>query len=213
MGSDKGNNNFFERIRQRLFPSREQQKDQQGNNLHLPVHKEMIERSEEFLQEQQAWLDRGEHHSSLQLLAEAFQLKNSGQKTETELFLHSSPYGCGLFFPPPPGIEEEENEYLFDLLRDRVLGIGYRKYLSDRRILEHEDHYETIDRHYLKPPINKNMNATITDQLYGNILIEYHRINEQPSIIKIMASIYSDAKFTRALPFEEFVEKILSNRS
>ncbi|MFT6053161.1 MAG: hypothetical protein ACJAS3_000119 [Roseivirga sp.] len=49
-----------------------------------------------------------------------------------------------------------------------------------------------------------------TNQLYGNILIEYVMIVRKPSYIKLMANIYQDRMYSEALAFDELIEKLFT---
>jgi hypothetical protein len=203
---------FIKRMWKALFPERERSDHKTGKKVEVPVHNEELERSEAFEQERKDWLVKREHVRLLRSILQAYRSKQSGvEPVETDLFLHGSPYGNGFFFTYRDHFGVRNFSFLFDLFRDRALDLGYRKYHSDRRILDKEAHYETIERHFLKPPINKEMDVKKGTQLYGNLLLEQILINDRPSYIKVMANVYSDGMYHPPLPFEELVDRLLGS--
>lgn len=201
---------FFKRVWKALFPSRHRSDQKTGRKVEVPVHNESLERSEEYEEERKHWMMKGEHLPLLRSILQAYRTKEKGvEPIETDLFMHSTPYGNGFFFTYRSHFGERHFAFLFDLFRDRALEVGYRKYHSDRRILEKEHHYETIERHFLKPPINKEMDVKKGTQLYGNLLLEQSLINEKPSYIKVMANVYSDGLYHPPWPFDELIGKLL----
>ncbi len=206
------NDPFFKRVKEFLFPSKVKEDRKTGKEVEVPIHNEALVRSEEYESERKDWMERGHHQVALRSIGQAYRTKRSGREPiETDLFLHDSPYGNGFFFTYREAFGERGFSFLFDLFRDRALELGYRKYHSDRRILEKAQHYETIERHFLKPPINKEMDVKKGDQLYGNLLIEQELIDDRPSYIKVMAHVYSDGLYHHPLPFEELVGNLLES--
>ncbi len=205
---------FYKRAWKALFPERKKADRKTGKQVEIPVHNEALERSEAFESERKQWMVNGEHLPLLRSILQAYRTKKNGvEPVETDLFLHGTPYGNGFFFTYRERFGIRPFAFLFDLFRDRALELGYRKYHSDRRILEKEEHYETIERHFLKPPINKEMDVKKGTQLYGNLLLEQTLINDRPSYIKIMANIYADGMYHPPLPFEELVGKLLGSET
>lgn len=206
------NDSFFKRIQKFLFPSRVKEDRKTGKEVEVPIHNEALVRSEEYERERADWMERGHHFPLLRSIGQAYRTKKAGtEPLETDLFLHDSPYGNGFFFTYRDAFGEQSFSFLFDLFRDRALELGYRKYHSDRRILEKGEHYETIERHFLKPPINKEMDVKKGRQLYGNLLMEQAFFNDRPNYIKIMAHVYSDGLYHPPLPFEELIGNLLAS--
>jgi hypothetical protein len=204
---------FWKKMWNALSPARQRADRKTGNKVEVPVHNESLERSNEFEDQRKEWMMKGEHLPLLRSVLQAYRTKEKGvEPIETDLFFHGSPYGNGFFFTYRSHFGERRFSFLFDLFRDRAMELGYRKYHSDRRILEKEHHYETIERHFLKPPINKEMDVKKGTQLYGNLLMEQSLINERPSYIKVMANVYSDGHYHPPLPFEDLIKKLLGDR-
>ncbi len=101
--------------------------------------------------------------------------------------------------------------HLFDYLRERVLDLGYKSYMSDTRTYTKAYWVENVQRHYLKPSIKLNNNAKNPNQLrqlYGNILIELLFRNEELVNLKFRATHYNDSKFEKADDFSDLVRAI-----
>ncbi len=99
--------------------------------------------------------------------------------------------------------------YLFDLLKDRVKAQGYTLHSCDKLEIRHERYTEQIDKHMLTPPASDLPGTSLCNQLYGNVLLDYIKVNKRPGYIRFVANAYNDAYFSRALPFEELLEKVL----
>ncbi len=114
--------------------------------------------------------------------------------------------------------------FLFDLLKERVLELGYRTQVSDTRTYQRPKWVETVERHYLKPrPASgdEQENVSITyghpaaprgakfNQEFGNITIELHRRDDRDHYLKLQATSYRDHLFEEAREFRELMQRIL----
>lgn len=72
---------------------------------------------------------------------------------------------------------------------------------------ERGDLVETKEMHYLKP---KNDLTTPRDQKFGNVQIEYTRVNDEPTNIKLIANTYSDRAYQEPKDFEQLAQHIFS---
>ncbi len=79
---------------------------------------------------------------------------------------------------------------------------------ADRSLFDKDKYVETKERYYLKPIINAENTNELFNQRFGNIMVEQVLIDNKPSYLKFMASIYSDRLYTEALGFEELMEAI-----
>lgn len=95
--------------------------------------------------------------------------------------------------------------HFFFYLQERIKSIQYRSYLSDRRVYEKNGKLETVERHYLKPPIMKEFVSKV-DQKFGNITIELVSINRVMTSLKFQATSYSDHLYEEADRFEGLME-------
>ncbi|MEQ8535197.1 MAG: hypothetical protein RIB86_25295, partial [Imperialibacter sp.] len=101
-----------------------------------------------------------------------------------------------------------EFQFLFDYLAEISKTLGYRQVNSDVTITEKNDTIETREKHYLKPPIGTA--DQLSKQLFGNILVEYIMIDDQPSYIKLLANIYFDRQYEPAEDHRELISHLFS---
>ncbi len=198
--------NFFEWLKQNLFSSSGQKAA--PKQVDVPFIQEEIEkRRERFMERYHEWCRERSYKVIMSSLQTAFQESSMGRQAWLSMYQHRTPYSNGLYFPYKEGIDPEEFHFLFELMKDRVLELGYKHYNTDREIRDLSDRIETVETHFLKPPVNKEV-GNVTDQIYGNILLEHNLINEQPNYIKMMAHIHSDSMKNDPKPFDELVSYI-----
>lgn len=121
--------------------------------------------------------------------------------------------------------DSESLRHLFTYLKERVLTIPYRKYLSDEMTYEKNGKLERVERHYLKPPIVKEEKSEMKiplattpikskrkfDQKFGNITIELISQNDVLSSLKFHATGYSDHLYMETAKFEGLMEIVLKD--
>lgn len=101
--------------------------------------------------------------------------------------------------------------HLFDYLKEQVLGIGYKLYMSDTRTYNKPLWVETVQRHYLKPPLKFEGETThdmIFYQRFGNIMIELLFHNDQTVNLKFKAMSYQSRNFSAVENFSDLMRKI-----
>jgi len=175
------------------------------------LQQELIKRSDPFKQEYAEWKNSVSTTQILKGLYEKYLLKQNDDLGDVTVTLLESPYANGVYFTYHHDIPTIHFTYLFDFLKDKVLGLGYSSYISDRTIHERADFFETVERHYLKPDFTQNTGEKC-HQLFGNILIEHVLVDEKPSYLKLLSTVYSDAMYHPALPFPELMEKLFTDR-
>lgn len=107
-------------------------------------------------------------------------------------------------------LAEKDFQFLFDLLRDRIIIHDYRLYMSDSRQQMRNGQVHHTERHYLKPRLyNLSANDQVNQQ-FGNITLEYLRINGQPQHVKLIVNIYSDYKYTEARPYSDLLRMLVA---
>ena len=105
----------------------------------------------------------------------------------------------------------DEITFLFDFLKEKVMLLPYRTYVSDYRTYMKNDKVETIQRHYLKPSLKLKIAGEKAGQAYGNISIELLLRNEKVVNLKFSATSYRDHQFKDASDFDELMRKMLKN--
>ncbi len=166
---------------------------------------ERLERSARFEQERKLWLYSGEAHKEIDILRNRYH----SDLATPDLFLHRSPQANGFFFNPSIGIKASSFAFLLDYFRDICLETDYQLYNSKRTYEEVPTGVKRSERYYLKPNLDVGLTIPI-DQKFGNIQLDLVIINEIPSYLKVMVSVYSDRNYRNAEPFEEFMEGLLA---
>ncbi|MGD1844515.1 MAG: hypothetical protein ACFB10_03895 [Salibacteraceae bacterium] len=192
---------FADDLFRKLFPSK-------TKGFKVPIDSGLLERSAKDIAEYNHWQENDEHLPLLKKVHHAYHMDLAGLQNTINLHRYTSREANGFYFTYQPDMGITSIEFLFDLMRDRVLSKGYYLYVSDRKAEEKGEKIITTHRHYLKPPGNA---AGITRQLYGNVLIELVWTDRQPSYLKLMAQVYQDSRFDRADEFEELVEVLLAH--
>ena len=108
---------------------------------------------------------------------------------------------------------KSEVTHLFDLLKEKVLDLGYRSYVSDSRTYGKNEWVENLQRHYLKPPTNLRKAVSKDekfDQRFGNITIELLTRDDQIFHLKFSATGYRDHLFSEVEDFRDLMQGILS---
>jgi len=130
-----------------------------------------------------------------------------GQGLRVQLLEESGRRGVVMFYDPSIG--PGNFRHFFDLLRDRVVELGYNVSTSDHRTLYHERYTETIEKHFLKPHPRDCTNTGRCNQRYGTITVDLVRVNGQPGFIRFVSNPYQDAIFTPAHSFDELMAVVL----
>ena len=186
---------YFDELYQRLFTK--QQKQPQLSH-------EVIQRSASYKAAYERWLKQDELGHLLERYQKGYHYKKLRIQSSYDVHLFTSTMANGFALTYNPEIPPQSFQYLFDYLAERVLTLEYKQANSDVMISEKGDIIETKEKHYLKPISSPAL--TKTEQHYGNILIEYIKINDQPSYIKVMASTYADQLYSPPLDYDELLE-------
>lgn len=193
---------YFDKLVNKLFP------DKKTPGGAADVH-EVLKRSERDQKQYQQWKNSAEQKALLQELAQAYYYKKTNIRSDIEIHLFNTAYANGFAITYHPKISPKSFQHLFEYFKDKVMDMQYRLIMSDRRILDREDYVETIEKYYLKPPFDAQAaSQKMIDQQYGNIVIEYIFIDDKPSYIKLLASIYSDSLYNEALSYDEFMSRL-----
>ncbi len=195
---------FFEKILKQLFPTQET-----SNTQKVPFVTEPIKRSQRYGQNYFRWLNEGAFKGVLHMIEQAYEKKRRNQPDLLNVHILETAYANGFAISYNANLFSEETFcFLFDLMKERVLPMGYRLSVSDRRIYDRATYVETIEKYYLKPHMPQ-AEGGLFNQLFGNVLLELVLVNNKPSYIKVLVSLYSDRLYTEALPFQEFKAQVL----
>ena len=102
-----------------------------------------------------------------------------GEQNDDALYFLEPPSARGfvIFFRHTQS-SQRDCTCFFDYLKETVLKLNYRNYLSDTRTYTNGEWVENLQRHYLKPSLRNQLKALETgesalEQAYGNITIEF----------------------------------------
>lgn len=115
----------------------------------------------------------------------------------------------GVVFFYDPSIGETNFGYFFDLLKHRVQVLGYNLHSSDKLEIRHKRYTELLEKLVLTPPASDLPGTSLCNQLYGNVLLDYTKVNGHPGYIRLATNTYDHPFFSKPLPFEELLESIL----
>ncbi|WP_242919533.1 hypothetical protein [Pontibacter liquoris] len=115
----------------------------------------------------------------------------------------------GVVFYHDPAIGKSNFNFLFDFLKDRILLQGYRLHSMDKQEVRHARYNEQLEKYFLLPPAADAPGSDLCNQLYGNITLDYIKVNKHPGYIRLLVNSYTDPYFSAPLPFTDLLEKVL----
>ncbi|MEM7105609.1 MAG: hypothetical protein AAF502_20900 [Bacteroidota bacterium] len=104
---------------------------------------------------------------------------------------------------------ERDFIHLFDYLKEKVLSLGYRSYMSDTRTYNRGQKVETVQRHYLKPAFSKKGDQKL-DQRFGNITVELLQVNNIVINLKFSATGYVDHNFSAVEDYKKLMASVMN---
>lgn len=189
---------FFDKIKEKLFPA--------NTNPKQPVVHEELKRRQAEQERYRNWRQSPKVQEITSYLCEQYQLHLQGGGDQSMMrILSTNPSTKGFLLRYPAQLRPEEFQHIFDFLRDLFLQQGYKLYASDRKVYNRKTHAETIERHYLKPRIRHAHMKPPVDQLFGNIIIELFKNNDQPTHLRFLCHSYHDAKYAPAKGLDEMM--------
>ena len=181
-------------------------------NKKSPVkHKENFTQSPDAEEITASWIASEEGKSLMNLIQKNYHFKTSGMNANPEVHILNSPYANGFAVSYDSTFDQKSFSQLFFAFGQRMLDLGYQKISLDRKIEEVNDIVRTTEKQYFKPPLSNVDLSKKIDQLYGNVSIEKISVDEQPSYLKVLVTIYSDHLYLKARPFEQFMDDLFEN--
>jgi hypothetical protein len=192
---------FIEDVLGKLFPKKSS-----------PINiKENFTQTESEKENTDFWLASDEGESLIKLVFKNYHFKKSGINAHPEIHILNSPYANGFAVTYESPFNEKTFSQLFFAFGRRMLDLGYQRVSLDRKIEEIQENVRTTEKQYFKPPLNTADLTQKIDQLFGNVSIEKVSINEKPSYLKILVTVYSDHLYRPAKPFDLFVEELFES--
>lgn len=171
-----------------------------------PLWEEVIKRPDKELQDQRDWAKY--IPEVLDTLSQSYHYPKLGLNPPWHMQFFESAYANGFALSYPSSLGPLGFQHLFDLLRDQVLGMGYRMANSDRKLADKETHITTTEKHYLKPI--QNTPEPPLNQRYGNVLIELIKEDDTPQYLKVMVTTYNDRRYLSADSFDDFIKVLFT---
>ncbi len=186
---------FFDKIYNKLFSDRKNQ---------LLSH-QTLNKSDKEMQHFEKWLAEGQHQDLMKKIYRAYHLKLTDNTDEIPIVMFRSKYANGFAIKNNDEILNKHFPFIMEYFKMKIVEMDYRQAGSDKKVQSVEDYVLTIEKYYLKPPMQVEPPI---DQLYGNIALELHYFNDIPNYLKLTASIYSDRMYKPHLDFAEMVERL-----
>lgn len=189
--------NFFDDLFKKVFQSSED----------IPMnHKENYSLKKEELDEAVSWSQHGDGRAILELIYKNYHFKKSQINDIPQVHIFESPYANGFAISYEEPFDLKSFSKLFLAFSQRVLALGYRQVSLDRKFEEINDQVKLTEKFYFKPPLQVPIMGEIISQLYGNVTLEKVSIDNTPSYIKLLVTIYSDRLYKNPKPFDQFLD-------
>jgi hypothetical protein len=175
----------------------------------LPVKvKENFSIKENELKDLGHWISTQEAADLFGLIYKNYHFKRTQINESPQVHLFSSPYANGFAVSYEPPLDARSFSRLFLGLSRRILALGYDQISLDRKFEEINDRVRVTEKFYFKPPLQLPEEGELISQLYGNVALEKVSMDNQPSYIKLLATVYSDRLYQDAQPFDLLMDRI-----
>ena len=200
---------FFDDIIKRLFPGDETPKEL--------IH-ESLERTERELSELKSWKNSADKDVWLNLLTEQWELSKNDSEDTLFFRVMKGSSSNGIMIRRPEAHASSEFRSFFDYLAEQIRTLGYINYLKDVKIGPDNKQVKKVERYYMKPSWRKlnppredgKRRDLLLNQLYGNISLELHYLDDEALHVQLLCNHYSDSKFEAPKPFDELVNHIFA---
>ncbi len=183
---------------------------QKQEKANVPIVREQLKRAASYVNAYDQWKAKGKNNAFLEKLQQSMKAYHGLASNHPDVMLLNHRASTGFIFHFGESDEKLEFSYFFDWLKERMLEMEYRTYMSDVRNFVRENHVERKERHYLKPSYRLNIGKDIAEQLFGNITIEQLFHDDQPIKIQFLCTAYRDHKFKEAKGFDELMKYVLT---
>ena len=171
------------------------------------ISREMLTRPEGFDDDFQTWQEGIVYRRIKDWMFNQYALfKVNPDQTDEAIDFHIQDASRGIliyFFHTQ--YSARETTFLLEALAGQVRSSRYRLQMSDVRIFNRPSRVERVERMYLKPKW-KFEEDTLLDQQFGNITLELIFHNDQPHLLKLLATAYHDRKYTEPATFDQLVQ-------
>lgn len=148
------------------------------------------------------WL--GPYYKAYHLLKGGLGTSRRGPRVE--LLREESRQGALFFYEPSMGAGNFE--HLFQLLGERILGLGYHRACHDCRQRQQERLRELAVKQLFKPLATNCTESGRCNQRFGLVHLDLVCVNEQPLFIRLSTNPVHEAHFTPPQPFERLLAEL-----
>ena len=99
--------------------------------------------------------------------------------------------------------------HLYELLGERLVGLGYHRACADRCTRHHAPHTETTLKQLFKPDPTDCSQTNLCNQRYGLVTVDFVLLNGEPAFIRLAVNPLLEHGFTSALSFESLAQALL----
>jgi hypothetical protein len=156
----------------------------------------------------ETWIKSEESNQLFGLVYKNYHFKRSGINDRPQVHIFASPYANGFAVTFEPPFDSKSFSRLFLAFSQRLLALGYEQVSLDRKMEEISDQVKVTEKFYFKPPLQLPAEGELISQLYGNVALEKVTVNNEPSYIKLLATVYSDRLYQDAKPFDQLMDGI-----
>jgi hypothetical protein len=189
---------FIDDILGKLFPKKSAPMNVKENFSQSEGEKDMVAN----------WMESEEGMAMLKLINKNYHFKKSGITGSPEVHILNSPYANGFAVSFETPLDEKTFSHLFFAFGRRMLDLGYNRVSLDRKMEEIQENVRTTEKQYFKPPLSSTDFSQKIDQMFGNVSIEKVNINDKPSFLKVLVTVYSDHLYQNAKPFDQFIDDL-----
>ena len=187
-----------------LFNSSE---DNSQNNEQ--ILREKIVHTEFFLAEYEQWLVAGLQNDLLQNVREHKAIRSSNPLADSIYFPFRSEASNGFYFISEEEWSNKDYAFVTHFISQQLKNLGYVLSNSRRDVREKEGQLICTEDFYFKLPLSSRTQKPIP-QLWGNVILQHHSIDDRSRYVKVMAHIYNDRSYHEAKDFEDLEEILLS---
>lgn len=160
-----------------------------------------------------AWIDSEEAEQLFGLVYKNYHFKRTQINGHPQVHVLESPYANGFAVTYEEPFDLKSFSRLFLAFSRRVLALGYQQVSLDRKFEEINEQVKVTEKFYFKPPLQLPVEGELISQLYGNVALEKVSVNNKPSYIKLLATVYSDRLYQDAKPFDLLMDRLFEIRS
>lgn len=102
-------------------------------------------------------------------------------------------------------------QLVFDELMVRAKTLGYYLTYSTIQIEETEHQKKEVELYYLKAYPGESVDGYKHNQLWGQLFLEHHFIDEESSFIKIRCNYYLGRNYTEPLSFDDLIFQLCTH--